>query len=201
MNTLQHVRKPVHNKCYGVEIECLISRDAGILTNGKPFQQFWYAGYDGSIHTDNYSRQTTIEFVSQPLPYNATIKQINWLAKKFKWEYNHSCGIHVHVSKAGLSIARLTRFAQGIAKMTDDQFESLFGRSPNNYCKNRFDMWDRYSCVNFTNDKTIEFRMFPSGDAAWAIECLRRVRLMCRMKGAVSYDSLLDLFTKPEELS
>lgn len=197
MNNLEYVRKPVHNKCFGMEIECILPYEEADKAQYK-YHQFWYAGGDGSIITNG--RGSGIEFVSQPLPYKALQKQIGFLGKKFNWIENASCGIHVHVGRQGVSEKRLRALYRSFGNLYEDEQRALFGRIENSYC--RMSSWinsnPRYDAINFTNAHTIEFRMFRSGDANWAKECLRRVKLMVEFKGIPNYTNLLELFTRPE---
>lgn len=199
MNTLEKVRKAPHAKTMGIELECIVTfSDFEKVMN--QFVGFFYAGNDGSIRPD-YSGGGSrgIEFVSQPLPYSALLREIDRLNKRVIWRHNESCGIHVHVSRHWLNDVRAIRLQKSICALTNSEFASLFGRRPNDYCL-RTARHTRYCAVNTTNSHTIEFRMFASGDAAWAKECLRRVKLLVeyRGKGLLSYTKMLDLFTAPE---
>lgn len=197
MNTLEKVRKPVHNRCFGIEIEGLFDYQK---TSYYQYYGFFYAGADASISRDTL-RQKPLEMVSQPLPYKMLQKQIDLLEKKVgKWTANNSCGIHVHVSKTAVSFSKIKRLWNGICKLDNNQFQVLFGRIPNDYCHCRRDSFnlERYCAINTRPDHTYEFRMFASGEAAWAKECLRRTKIMCDMKGPISYDTLFEAFTNPE---
>lgn len=198
MQTLKKVRKPVHHKCFGIEIECLVPREI------KPNQYFgfFYAGTDGSI-SDGWGQLSTrgLEFVSQPLPYEMLGTQIKRLSKRLqKWDWNDSCGIHVHVSRNGVSEKRLKKLFESFKNLSEEQTRTLFGRAFNNYCRgtnSRYSFQQRTNAINFTNEHTIEFRMFSGGDANWAQECLRRTKIMCEYKGKPSYEGLLAAFTEP----
>jgi hypothetical protein len=165
------------------------------------YERFFYFGTDGSIDVnwgDHEEGYRGVELVSQPLPYSWLSKEIDIIWKKHPWKSNDTCGIHIHVSKSGVSLTRLKILANKLIMLTRLEFLDLFGRRPNHYCCNAgYSTSDRYCAINFTNSKTIEFRMFASGDAVWAKECLRRVKLMCEYKGDVTYSKLLELFTNP----
>ena len=198
-NTLDKVRKAPHNKTFGVEIECFVPhRNAGIKIGS--YYQMWFAGADGSLQDPRPTRRA-VEFVSQPLPFNGLNRQIDWLWKKTGgWEHNETCGVHVHVSAKQVSLKRVRQFADKLGAISAEEFCILFGRRPNQYCRNAFDIYSRYRAINFTNAHTVEFRMFSGGDAAWVKECVRRVRIMCHFRGPVTFDSLFEAFTKPEKV-
>lgn len=187
--TLERIRKPVHNKCYGIEIECKV--------NERPdrhggFDRFFYLGFDCSINTSY--RELGIEFVSQPLPFAWLCKEVKKLGKKYKWSVDGSCGIHVHVSRSCVSMKRIEELNSFFRTVHRLRAEKLFGREWNGYCDPFDDAYSRYRPINTTNEHTVEFRMFRSGDADWAIECLRRTKLMVEYKGELSFEKLMNLF-------
>lgn len=187
---LTHVRQPPHNKCYGIEIECLV-RD--INCRGKGFGHydgFFLISSDCSI-VATYNQG--VEFVSQPLPYRWLIKEIGKLGKRYEWTSNGSCGIHVHVTKNAVSQKKITALKNALYDLNADQMRLLFGRHSSSYANNRY-LYDRYAAVNVQNSATIEFRMFRSGDAEWAKECVRRTKLMVEHKGKYDFESLKQLF-------
>lgn len=184
-------RKPIHNKCYGIEIECYVPRNT---VRYHSHVGMFFVGMDGSLQY-NQGGQVGVEFVSQPLPYKWLDKEIAKLYKRHPWTRNDSCGIHVHVSKASVSRHRMLELLSCLWGLNDTQAMHLFGRTWNMHnhpaCENR------YCSINMRNANTIEFRMFASGDAAWARECLRRTKLMVEYKGKCSYGNLCELFGLP----
>lgn len=191
------LRKPVHAKSYGIEIECCMhptDRDQ-LLYNKKGFFIFEGDASIASEHTqDMYWRG--VEMVSHPLPYKMLRKQLNTL-KKYRFVYNSSCGIHIHVSKVAVSRTRMVELLICLRNLLGQQEKELFGRVRNFYC-DPFEH-NRYCSINRTNEHTVEFRMWSAGDIDWAKECLRRTKLMVEYKGKYSYENLLDLFTRPEK--
>lgn len=190
-------RKLVHSKSFGIEIEtCMHPEDRRqVIDKWKGFFRF---AMDGSIYNEDVSdglRYMDCEIVSQPLPYKMLLKQLNKL-NKYRFVVNHSCGIHVHVNRAMISENRIAAMLRAFRSFNHQQAEDLFGRCWNSY--NDPHETDRYCSINRTNTTTIEFRMFKSGDVAWAKECLRRTKLLIEHKGDYSYESLMDLFTSPE---
>lgn len=197
------IRKPAHNKTMGIEIECILDaehgyRHANLVRNRH--HGFFYAGHDGSISTSFRRDEFGVEFVSQPLPFEWLCKEVSRLGKRFQWVTNDSCGIHVHVSRQWVSMNRLNKLMDRIYLFDYDQTRELFGRMFNQYNRppHRYERDSRYCAINLTNPHTVEFRMFRSGDAAWAKECLRRTKLMVEFKGNPTFDNLLELFTNPE---
>ncbi len=196
MQTLDTPRKPVHSKCMGIEIECLIPRHTAEA--GKHYG-FFYAGVDGSLRPGAFSGRKGIEFVSQPLPYQWLRKEIVKLAKQFPWTTNESCGIHVHVSRSWTSPKRIAKLCAALRKYHPHEMVELFGRYSEDYATTYQSGISRYGAVNTTNRHTVEFRMWAPGDAQWALECLRRTKLMVEHKGAFTPEALMELFTRPEK--
>lgn len=172
------VRAPVHNRAMGIELEGMVSTESDPVNYGK-YYSFFSAQRDGSIDTDSW-RQTAVEFVSQPLSHEWLKREIYKLYKKFgSFTYNNSCGIHVHVSRKWLSEKKAEAIYKFLATLSEDQKELLFGRRTNGYCHTYKPYgYDRYCAVNNQNKETIEFRMFCSGNAAWACYCLDMVKYL-----------------------
>lgn len=193
-------RKPVHSKSYGIEVETCMHPDDKFRLFNKPkrIEGFFRFAVDGSIDAQRVDGiwWTDVEIVSQPLPYKMLRKQLDKL-KKYRYVTNTTCGIHVHVSKKAVSYTRIGDLLRCLRSINHEQYYDLFGRYPNMY--NNPQINSRYCSINALNEHTIEFRMFASGDVAWAKECLRRTKLMVEYKGKYSYENLLDLFTKPEK--
>jgi hypothetical protein len=170
MQSVSSYRKPVSNKSYGIEIECLLPSDKAPA--GYEHQGFWYVTYDTSI--DVAFQQRGREFVSQPLPANWLCKEIYKLAKKYEWTHNDSCGIHVHVSRKWFSEKKARAVHEFIEQLDLNDYAALFGRDTNGYCQEGHAFGaTRYMPVNALNKDTIELRMFRSGDAKWAAYCVR----------------------------
>lgn len=166
--TLRDVRKAPHRKTMGLELECFFPRDAAV--EYEKFYGFFFAGYDGSIHAPRGCQGW--EFVSQPLTQDWLKKEIKKLSKKFQWETNDSCGIHVHINREWCSEQRggaINKFIKSLSR--EDRIE-LFGRDFNKYCSENGNRYSRYRPVNLTNKNTIEIRMFNSGDECWAQWCV-----------------------------
>jgi len=177
MQSLPKFRTPPHNKTMGIEIECIL--DDGDVDYFRHYG-FFYSTQDRSIDTESGS-QCGVEFVSQPLPVKMLCKQIDKLGKRFMWKSNTSTGIHIHVSRQWLSTKKAIAIYNWIKTLTNAEFELLFGREPNYYCRSGWPIGStRYLAVNTTNKATIEFRMFSSGSADWAKYCVKMAEyLVC----------------------
>jgi Putative amidoligase enzyme len=169
MQSLSSFRKPPVAQSMGIELECVVERHSPI--NSGEYVGFFYATTDGTIEYD-WSLERGIEFVSQPLPPKWLKKEIEKLSKRCSYTTNRSCGIHIHVSKKWLSVKKATAIAKFLEKREDAFFREMFGRNPNSYCERAFNPDSRYHALNFTNSKTIEFRMFRSGPPEWAKYCV-----------------------------
>lgn len=81
-----------------------------------------------------------------------------------------TCGLHVHVSRAGLSALTIAKVVCFLNSDFNDRFITLIARRiGNGYCKkkaaekvraNLRNSWDRYERLNLTNPHTVEFRIF-----------------------------------------
>ena len=195
MQSLSKFREPPHNKTVGIEIECLV--EVGDVKYRQHYG-FFYSTSDGSIEEGWLKRG--VEFVSQPLPVDMLCKQIDKLAKRFSWEHNSSCGIHVHVSREWLSLKKAKAIYNWLKTLRDVEFENLFGRKPNYYCKTSYELGSsRYLAVNIENKNTIEFRMFASGSADWAKYCVKMVEYLVVNANHLNLDAALafkDLYFK-----
>jgi len=175
MQSLSSFRTPDVDKTLGIELECVLE---------EPFQAqryigFFYVTTDGSIMgRDGYGR----EFVSQPLPSKWLKKELDRLQKKIpQYSVNDSCGIHVHASRKWVTPKRLAALTQFFKDNIDgDDAQLLFGRRPNQYCRSLYQQHynERYYCINSTNPKTVEFRMFASGSIMWAKYCVDMVEYL-----------------------
>ena len=81
-----------------------------------------------------------------------------------------TCGLHVHVSRTGLSQLTIAKVVCFLNADTNDRFITLLARRDGNgYCKKKLaekvrgnlrTSWDRYERLNLLNQYTIEFRIF-----------------------------------------
>lgn len=193
MGSLSQVRVPDTYKTMGIELECYY--DVSVAPRLYHFYQFWFFDSDGSI--DPAYNCIGVEAISQPLPRDALINQIKRLHKKFgRWQFNNSCGIHVHVNRHMLPARRYKEILSWMKTLVDtpEKQRQLFGREYNSYCDPNTWLSDKYCAINTQHDETYEFRVFSSGDVDWAIECVNRTYLMATYKGEYTYENICALF-------
>ncbi len=173
-------REPPSNKSMGIEIECLVNRQVyDDKVADCQYLGFFGHVYDGSIAQDYGT--VGQEFVSQPLTREWLKKEIVKLSNKVSWQWNSSCGIHIHVSRKWLSEKKAKAIYTWLATLEEEDKECLFGRASNYYCRTNQSFGStRYCAVNTKNGKTIEFRMFASGDVKWAQYCVDMVDYLIR---------------------
>ena len=173
MNTLENVRKAPASKTMGIEIEMCVQYSH---MEDSSYFGFFYRGYDGSIRRNHGT--SGVEWVSQPLTFNWMKKEIGKLYKKLdgKFSVNGSCGIHVHVSRKWCSEKKAEAIYETLKELSGDDLYHIFGRSSTQWTDEPFG--NRYCLVNNNPEKTIEFRMFKSGDEKWAQYCVDCVKYM-----------------------
>lgn len=182
MSTDITFRNPPHDRVFGVEIECFTESMVS-----KKHHGFFYAGDDGSLrHHMLYS----VEFVSQPIPKEWLKREVYKLHRKFPWEHNDTCGVHVHVNSAWCTKKKAVKIQKFLTSVDDTTIQFLFGREPNRFCRNVATDLSRYTQVNLTNESTIEFRMFRSGDPAWVCYCLDMVEYLVKNYNRLNIDAL-----------
>lgn len=115
------------------------------------------------------------EFVTLPYVYDELCSKINKLAAAFDklLSANSSLtpwsevGMHVHVSRKGLSPAQLSLLRYAFTKEEVAPISSyLCGRYPNRYCKYQRYTGNRYVALNESNANTVEIRAFLSPSSA-----------------------------------
>lgn len=191
MQTLTNWRTPPHDRAIGIEVECFIHQcvwwKAQEDNQYSSYFGFFYAGNDGSIN-EVYGHVGK-EFVSQPLTPEWLKRELKKLYDIFPIKWDGSCGIHVHVSKNWLTNKKAEAIQKWIGTLSDGQFEELFGRRPNGYCMKTGPKNERYRAVNVTNTKTNEFRMFSSGDCAWAQYCVDMAEYLVKNAYHLNFDA------------
>lgn len=115
------------------------------------------------------------EFVTLPYVYDELCSKINKLAEVFDklLSANSSLtpwsevGMHVHISRKGLSPAQLSLLRFAFTKEEVAPISSyLCGRYPNRYCKYQRYTGNRYVALNESNANTVEIRAFLSPSSA-----------------------------------
>ncbi len=158
-----------------------------------------YKGHDVSIRsTADYTHK--YELVSDPLSYRGLRKVLLGLQDAlapYEWNAVYNTGIHVHASARACPGSQARRLAEAFCRLTDQQCETLFGRTPGWFAMNvGYVGYHKYIQQHRKRGRiTYEFRMFKSGDALWAAECLRRTKIMCDMrKGDITHHRLREAF-------
>ena len=134
--------------------------------NGGEFGRKVFFENDGSINNG-------FEIISQPMGLDKHRELWAWLNDKnvIKGLRSHNtttCGLHVHVSRAGLSklqIAKIVAFVN--SPDNEDLIRAVARRYAEGYCRIKHKKIgqsaqsdDRYEAVNIVPSKTIEFRIF-----------------------------------------
>lgn len=173
------LRKPDTNLSMGMELECYFLTSNSIKI--KQHYGFWYAVKDLSINPPSLEN-CSVEFVSQPLPKEWLKKEIKKLNKRVgDWEFNSSCGIHIHLSRKWMNEGRAHLIQEFYSSLSNEDRLAFFGRESNEYCvPGVLSRTNRYKAVNICNKNTIEFRMFSSGDVKWAQYCVDCADYMVR---------------------
>lgn len=167
---------------YGLELEYEINRDSDIEDLVETAHNLEFGGCeDGSLSEG-------IEFKSKPLCIELAKSRTAQLLKDVRHDVRseRTCGLHVHVSKAGLSLMQIGLIQDFIYNKDNREFLSrLAGRPPNSYCQREFDYGvtgrlakilettekvrtkdfmggDKYEALNMCHTNTIEFRLFRS---------------------------------------
>lgn len=204
---------------FGVELEIdgageSDSHSKSLLTLFNRDKPLAYCKHDGSLNNG-------IEIVTHPLSLDCHMNLAPWEAvmdRAIKQGYTShqagTCGLHVHVSRAAFgkheaeqdeAIARILYFFERFweellrfSRRTPRQLEQWAARY--GYKNQPGDILDhakkhapngRYSCVNLTNDHTIEFRIFR-GTLKYntLIATLQLVDKICDVALALSDDEL-----------
>jgi len=172
-----------HRRLIGVEteVECgnrVVPNDAARAVLDAAHPSGWqdlplssrvlFCEHDGSLD-DGF------ELITQPMGLDTQrelwARVLNSRAvRNLRSHDTETCGLHVHVSRAGLSqltIAKAVCFLN--ADTTDRLITLLARRNGNGYCKKKTanvvraadrHSFDRYERLNLTNSATVEFRIF-----------------------------------------
>lgn len=164
------------NRYLGVELEVEINTDRAERgdkamqlhdeINGGEFGRKVFFENDGSISNG-------FEIISQPMGLDKHRELWGWLKDKdvtkgLRSHNTTTCGLHVHVSRAGLSklqIAKIVAFVN--SPDNEDLIRAVARRYAEGYCRIKQKKIgqsayseDRYEAVNICPQKTIEFRIF-----------------------------------------
>ena len=171
-----NIGEKVPRTYFGVEMEVENLGDA-YYTNDAIYdikkhsnnEELFYIKADGSLNNG-------FEIVTHPctLAYHKTRfpwAQIKDTLDSWSCSAESTCGLHIHVSKRIYSELDLIKLALFIFNVGNQHYINLIARRKFNSWSSRKNLEDckkkdlkysqsRYEAVNFTNDKTVEFRMF-----------------------------------------
>lgn len=183
MQSLLTFRKPPSHRTLGIEWECFFKAEE--CPEYDQYKGFFYVTTDGSLRWGNVACgfHCGRELVSQPLTSPWLVKELERLAKKLPpMYYNETCGIHIHVSRKWATAKKVDHLITFFKTLTDLECYDAFGRIPNDYCyhmkSDQATKGNRYNAINLTNDATVEFRVFRSGNVKWAQYCVKLVEYM-----------------------
>jgi hypothetical protein len=167
---------------YGIELEYELDSSPSIEAIKETAHDLEFgACHDGSLNRG-------VEFKSKPLTVSLLKKRVKALLNIVKSDVvaESTCGIHIHLSRSGLTLFQVGLMQEFIYNQHNFEFlDKLSGRSPNKYCQrnggykltSRLEavsepliksrkkdyLWSgRYEAINFESRDTIEFRMFAS---------------------------------------
>ena len=136
------------------------------LVNGGDYGRRVFFEHDGSLNSG-------FEIISQPMSLPAVRELFGELlqpdlVRGLRSHRTSTCGLHVHVSRAGLSNLTIARAVTFVNDSANDAFmQAIARRYETRYCSYREKALDeahlpgdRYEAVNLTSRQTIEFRMF-----------------------------------------
>lgn len=208
---------------FGFELECVTDNRNAIMPVAEMVQNELkknvYLKHDGSLEGKGFeivSEPMSFNYLQQELSYEFLniLKQNNfmsWDAKKI----GISCGIHVHVSKAGFNgNSHIYKFTQLILE-NKNEWVKMAGRNSkqwSSYEKNLTPILDvlhkktyqpRYVAVNLSNEHTIEVRLFRGSLnetrfksaielVAGAVEYTRNISLTSIKNGGLSFNSFIN---------
>jgi hypothetical protein len=139
------------------------------------------------------------EIITQPLGLDKHAELWKWLSDSqhiVKYLRSHdtsTCGLHVHVSKAGLTKMQISKMVAFVNHPDNYSFiQKIARRSSSTYAAVRFDKKasnayrtgvSRYEAVNLENRSTVEFRIFRGtlkyDTLMTAIEFVNALTLFC----------------------
>jgi len=176
----KHYQSPIFDewsrkrgRFFGVEleVECRSDRNDSAkrlhtLINGDQYGKRLFFERDGSLN-DGF------EMISQPMSLPMQRELWSFLNDRdnirgLRSHNTSTCGLHVHVSRQGLSSLQIAKIVTFINKPENEELiRAIARRYAEGYCKIKqkkigrsHQSEDRYEAVNITSRKTIEFRIF-----------------------------------------
>jgi hypothetical protein len=171
-----NIGEKVPRTYFGVEMEVENLGDA-YYTNDAIYdikkhsnnEELFYIKADGSLNNgfEIVTHPCTLAYHKTRFPWD----QIKDTLDSWSCSAESTCGLHIHVSKRIYSELDLIKLALFIFNVGNQHYINLIARRKFNSFSSRKNLEDckkkdlkysqsRYEAVNFTNDKTVEFRMF-----------------------------------------
>lgn len=136
-----------------VSIDTIVNEDMAHLESFSTFER------DGSVRGG-------VEIISAPHTLEAAQHRLadpdyRGALSRVKSHNTSCCGLHVHVSRAGLSREHVTRMRTFVCAPRNQAFiDAIAQRGENTYSVRNVDEESRYCAVNSENEHTIEIRIF-----------------------------------------
>jgi len=201
-----------HKRFFGVELEVEVKSDG--YSRGDVAQRIHNLVNDGEFHKNIFierdgSLSNGFEMITHPMSLPAHRELWSFLQDKeaIKGLRSHNtttCGLHVHVSRNGLSSLQIAKIVTFVNSPCNEQIiRAVARRYADGYCKIKSKgigesakSNDRYEAVNITPGKTIEFRIFKGSlkyeSVVSAIEFSHALTEFCKP----SVTSIKDLTTE-----
>ena len=185
----EFIGKDKHDLYFGIEVETEVWGDLGEAARAIGMETSFYLKNDSSIGAN--TKHKGFEVVSHPHtldawmdPDNPMLRYLEDIRRNFtarSWDAESSCGLHIHISRAGFGSGAHTHRFLSLVYSNAIEMSKLGGRKGSSYAKfsdvYKFDdygrpyrdfrdkihnnrMTERYSAVNTLNRETLELRWF-----------------------------------------
>lgn len=185
----EFIGKDKHDLYFGIEVETEVWGDLGEAARAIGMETSFYLKNDSSIGAN--TKRRGFEVVSHPhtldawmSPDNPMLRYLEDIRRNFtarSWDAESSCGLHIHISRAGFGSGAHTHRFLSLVYSNAIEMSKLGGRKGSSYAKfsdvYKFDdygrpyrdfrdkihnnrMTERYSAVNTLNRETLELRWF-----------------------------------------
>lgn len=165
-----------NKRFFGVELEVEVNSSYSRPEKAKQIRQYLRDEFDDTdllVFERDGSLDSGFEIISQPMGLDTHKDVWKWtqdstITKGLRSHLTGTCGLHVHVSREGLTNLQIARAVYFVNHQANRHLIETVARRYNaGYCKakskkistaNRAE--DRYEMINLQNRKTIEFRIF-----------------------------------------
>ena len=185
----EFIGKDKHDLYFGIEVETEVWGDLGEAARAIGMETSFYLKNDSSIGAN--TKRRGFEVVSHPHTLDAWMDSDNPMLRYLEdirrnftarsWDAESSCGLHIHISRAGFGSGAHTHRFLSLVYSNAIEMSKLGGRKGSSYAKfsdvYKFDdygrpyrdfrdkihnsrMTERYSAVNTLNRETLELRWF-----------------------------------------